>query len=349
MKKNKGFIAIIIILVIIIMGLVGYIVYDKLLSNNENQDISDNNKVINYQDYLGKWYESENSINNSNTNTLYVKNINDNVMIMNLYITRIAQFNDFQITFNQNKGSFEATTENGPAKDNNKKTKITGTIIINDNEIKVSILESNVLYLENGTEFVFTYKKTLQQPSNEIKYSKVIEQYKEAIEDTNIKEDYNLVEEKYSFVNEPFMYYYHMYGGGKFNYTYYDIDNNGIDELLVSYNGIKSIYTYDGNNPIEVIEIGDRAELEIYNNGVIYHRSSTGAATGYMEFYKIVGNDKELLEDYDYLFENEELSIYDDIDYKNKLEYKSIEEVEQDNLSKVDLMELTMFKWYEIN
>ena len=51
-ESNKVFITLIIILVIIIMGLVGYIVYDKVLTNNEINDNEDNNTILRVQDYV---------------------------------------------------------------------------------------------------------------------------------------------------------------------------------------------------------------------------------------------------------------------------------------------------------
>ena len=78
-------------------------------------------------------------------------------MTFNLYITRTAQFDDVNVIINNNYGTFEAITDNGPSSDGNI-SKITGRLELFDNEIKLYIEHSNVLYLDSNTEYTFTYK-----------------------------------------------------------------------------------------------------------------------------------------------------------------------------------------------
>ena len=53
-KKKNNLIPIVIILIVLVLGLGGFIVYDKVL-NNEDNDVVDNNKNCN-NDYINKFY-----------------------------------------------------------------------------------------------------------------------------------------------------------------------------------------------------------------------------------------------------------------------------------------------------
>ena len=68
-KNNKGLIWLIVILIILVLGLVGYVVYDKVLSkdklvlnNNETTTITTTKQVsisiekIDIKRYVGNWY-----------------------------------------------------------------------------------------------------------------------------------------------------------------------------------------------------------------------------------------------------------------------------------------------------
>lgn len=154
-KVNSG---LIFLLVLVILGLIGYIVYDKVLSNKEEDNnkitSSENQKALN--DYIGLWYLSEEEYKNSaNPNSLSVKSVDNNKVSIKLYITRISDFN-FDVEINENEGTFEAKPDNGESTINQPQT-INGKIILLNNKIKLTINYSNVKGLESGAEFEFTY------------------------------------------------------------------------------------------------------------------------------------------------------------------------------------------------
>ncbi|MGM9881779.1 MAG: hypothetical protein ACI31S_02925 [Bacilli bacterium] len=168
-KSNKGLYIIIVILCILILGLGTYIIYDKLIANNQLIDSSNNsindkaNETVDEKQnnsleksYLGYWYESEQHSKDQNANSLNIKNVNGNKILMDLYITRTADFNGFEVTMNGTSGTFEASTDNGTSSDG-QVAKINGNIVIYNNSIKLTITKSNVMYLNSETEYTFSY------------------------------------------------------------------------------------------------------------------------------------------------------------------------------------------------
>lgn len=109
-KKNTGLIVLVIILFLLVIGLGGFIVYDKILSNNEiennnKENVSENYKVIidsksvdgevlnEVLDIVGIPYYN-NSSNACLTDTISVNNYSDNAKkIMSLYIDSHSNIN----------------------------------------------------------------------------------------------------------------------------------------------------------------------------------------------------------------------------------------------------------------
>ena len=107
-----------------------------------------------------------------------------------------------------------------------------------------------------------------------------------------------------AFLNAPETYfngdhmairYYHMYHAHSFHYAYYDIDRNGMDELLI---GISfgqdvqtvDIYGFDGEQAVQLINeptLGDRSRLSILTDGTLYLIGSSGAADTSHEYYRV--------------------------------------------------------------
>lgn len=133
---------------------------------------------------------------------------------------------------------------------------------------------------------------------NDQKYLVVIEEYRNAMKDN----EYDFTSDKYPNINNNMMHFYHNYlegyyqGTMSFNYTYYDINKDGKEELIVvtntdtkSYN-IAEIYTYDGTKPVKFIDdicLGERCSASIYDNGIIYFYGAGGAMRHGLSFYKI--------------------------------------------------------------
>ncbi len=108
------------------------------------------------------------------------------------------------------------------------------------------------------------------------------------------------------FLNAPESYfngdhvairYYHMYHAHSIHYAYYDIDKNGMDELLI---GISfgqdvqpvDIYGFDGEQTVQLIDeptLGDRSALSLLTDGTLYFIGGSGAENTSHEYYRVDG------------------------------------------------------------
>ena len=167
-KNNKGFIFIIIILIGIILGLVGYIVYNNSKSDDLVQDnttttqkeISTTSVValeVKKEDYVGSWYKDKDNFDSLkeglNPVSLDLK-LEKDTLIMNLYFTRVGNFEDIIIKLENNKASFEGVSENARSNDGTT-AKIKGEITLDSGMIILTILETNVSGIDKEYEFLF--------------------------------------------------------------------------------------------------------------------------------------------------------------------------------------------------
>ena len=136
-------------------------------------------------------------------------------------------------------------------------------------------------------------------------YKDVINNYKQAKEEFE-KDDTLAIEKKYPLVSEILISHAVRYkeNNVEIAYTYYDIDNNGIKELIL---GIKltdsnklipaAIYTHTSNYEVKKLYYQntiERGNLSIYDNGTLYSIGSGGAALHYYGFYKIASDGTSL-------------------------------------------------------
>ena len=189
-------------------------------------------------------------------------------------------------------------------------------------------------------------------------YSKVLEEYKNAIKDeTNIS--------NYKLINERAMHYYFSQKGTKdefnFKYSFFDINKDGIDELLIN-NIFIDIFSYDGNKIIRLFEdnascLGERCSIDLYDDGTIFFRGSGGASQHYISFYNINKNTstRNTINSYYLKYEeNGNVTIYDektydfDKDTGTKLNYTSEEELLSENLKNAKKIDLEKLAWNEI-
>ncbi len=93
--------------------------------------------------------------------------------------------------------------------------------------------------------------------------------------------------------------YYHMYHAHSFHYAYYDIDKNGMDELLIGISfglDVKpvDIYGFNGSQTVQVVDeptLGDRSQLSILEDGTLYIMGSSGAEHTSHTYYQLNGTD----------------------------------------------------------
>lgn len=164
-KNNKGLIWVIIILIVLVLGLAGFIVYDKILLSSKKLESDNtiitttttaiqNEKEINVEDYIGKWYinqEHAKATIHQNPTTLDIVKEND-YYNLSLYITRIG---DFSIELNDDIKTFIGTSENARTESGEAST-IEGNISFEENNIKLNIVKSDALYLEDNQDYNFT-------------------------------------------------------------------------------------------------------------------------------------------------------------------------------------------------
>ena len=185
-------------------------------------------------------------------------------------------------------------------------------------------------------------------------YKDVINNYKQAKEEFE-KDDTLAIEKKYPLVSEILISHAVRYkeNNVEIAYTYYDIDNNGIKELIL---GIKltdsnklipaAIYTHTSNYEVKKLYYQntiERGNLSIYDNGTLYSIGSGGAALHYYGFYKIAsdGTSLETLENIreEYITDNN-LKYYNE-NNNNELSYKNLDEITGKYINAAKEIELT--------
>ena len=190
--------------------------------------------------------------------------------------------------------------------------------------------------------------------TDEEKYSKIIEEYKNAINDNEYNNSTN-TEEKYPNINDNMMHHYHADKSISFNYIYYDINKDGKNELIIGdgKDSIFEIYTYDGNKTNRFFNescLGERCSTEIYSNGIIYFYGSGGANIHGLDFYKIAndGYSEDTIKSYEVEYdENKNITITDEIT-NTKTNYKSDEEVISNVVGNANKVDLSKLNWQEI-
>lgn len=175
--------------------------------------------------------------------------------------------------------------------------------------------------------------------SNEDAYKEVMDQYKNAWSTYDI-EDFEGEEEFFNnhlLVNPAIITHLARYKeeGLELTFKFYDIDKNGIDELIVGVSGSPAaIYSRneDGKVVSSIIYLDtiERGSLVIYDNGVILCQGAGGAALHYYSFGKIAADKVDLEElasiEEEYV-EGKDTPVYKDHNTGDVLEYTSLDEI----------------------
>ena len=108
-------------------------------------------------------------------------------------------------------------------------------------------------------------------------YQEVLTEYTAACMDGN----YANTREQYQYANNDMISLYHDFGSFDLYYAYYDIDHNGIEELIIG-DGASAfdIYAFDGEKAVKLVNepaLGVRAQLAIMKTGELYVTGSSGA------------------------------------------------------------------------
>lgn len=357
-KNNTG---LIIILFIIILGLVGYIVYDKVLSKDTDKNVVEVEK---------------NKLSLAGT---YDRGTCAETGIVDCATLVITKQDDKSIDFELS--AYKGDMEKGPNIGNLSGTAILDgensykfykneydtetTILFKFDKDKITIEESystgNNPYAGHGVYFSGTYEKNnstnkdeISKDESENKYNSIIEEYRKAMKDENYSNNADN-ETKYPYINDRMMFYYHTYDSVKFNYVYYDINKDGKNELIVGdgENSIFEVYTYN-NNPVRLFKdetcLGDRCSLKLWDNGIMYFYGSSGASIHGLTFYKIDtdGYSRKTVKDYEVEYdENHNVTITDNIS-KNVTRFTSDDEVISSVKGNAKDIDLSKLDWKEI-
>lgn len=140
------------------------------------------------------------------------------------------------------------------------------------------------------------------------------------------------------------------YSNEKIFYGFYDIDSDGVEELVIGLEvgediQIMDIYAYDGSIARKLIyeeTMAERSPTHIYEDGTIYQYSSGGAYNGGTYFYRLnnQGYAAELYERY-----TEDRMIYPDSPYYNENEQLTDEQFDAKIAA---LGSVVSVEWYNI-
>lgn len=157
---------------------------------------------------------------------------------------------------------------------------------------EVTLAENDVLNVDFEMEEA---QPALTAEDAEIAYQTIIDEYIAAcsVDSIDFMADKFAYLGKFPNVAESELMYYHSYGNFHFCYVYYDIDDNGVPELLIGTQHEASVtlvdaYAFDGNEAIKIVDsytLGDRASLTVFTNGILYFYASGGASYGEAIYY----------------------------------------------------------------
>ena len=138
--------------------------------------------------------------------------------------------------------------------------------------------------------------------SNDKAYDVVLNEYRDICSMTRDEYDSQYKENDYPYVNQLMMRYYHIYGGMQIVYTFYDIDGNGVDELLIG-NGnenkasIIGLYAFDGEKAVTLNNTaGERQSVKVHTDGTIKIQNSESASSTSTKHYRLDASGYKLTE-----------------------------------------------------
>lgn len=170
---------------------------------------------------------------------------------------------------------------------------------------------------------------------NEIKdiYSIKIEEYRQAA-NMDGEELYDKYQGECSSINTYILSEY-CYYGGEISYALYDIDANGISELVFfAYGSIIDMYSISNGEIVKLFPdcyFGERSTLYILNNGIVLNEGSNGADSSSMTKYYLLddGDSVEIKELMSYGYDESNGDLGDEV-YKNEIGYIVYYEISSD-------------------
>ena len=127
----------------------------------------------------------------------------------------------------------------------------------------------------------------------------------------------------------------YCYYGGEISYALYDIDANGIRELIFILDGsIIDLYSISNGEVVKLFPdcyFGVRSRLYILDNGIVLNEGSNGADSSSMTKYYLFddGDSVEIQEIMSYGYD-ESKGYFEDVAYKNEIGYVVYYEISSD-------------------
>ncbi|MBE5946105.1 MAG: hypothetical protein E7259_04060 [Lachnospiraceae bacterium] len=194
-----------------------------------------------------------------------------------------------------------------------------------ENETIEQIISTEEITTENTTEM-----SGIQVPvlTEEDIYASIIEEYRYLATSEDVELHYEDYRES-CCKGEITM----VSGTGSIGYGLYDIDGNGIKELLIGNindGNVLALYTICADAPVNIFYGWSRSRYTIYSNGVIDNSGSSGAAYSEQHLFKINGADIEYITDFYFIETN---MYYDSIGSG-----RSCSEVEESGYTGVEIV-----------
>lgn len=223
----------------------------------------------------GYWFETVVSLENKESSTLgYSSNMDSDGNLGSTF-----EWNGISVT---------------EAKYNEKRNEV-----LNPAEITTTLSDNSKIYNYNG---ILEYLRQDSNDDMDNAYRAVLNEYRAICSMTRDEYDSQYKESDYPYVNQLMMRYYHIYGGMQIVYVLYDIDGNGVNELLIG-NGnvdkasIIGLYAFDGEKAVTLNNTaGERQSVKVHTDGTIKIQNSESASSTSTKYYRLDASGSKLTE-----------------------------------------------------
>ena len=157
--------------------------------------------------------------------------------------------------------------------------------------VEILPIETTVLQMELPTEL--PTEAPLSVMTAEMAYEPIRMAYRKAI--SVDAETFGKYPEEFINSDHAVIAYYHSFGGFQIYETFYDINHDGINELLFGTGSdgnvdVVDVYGFDGEKAVELIDepsLGSRSQLQIMTDGIMYLHGSGGASISDFDLFRI--------------------------------------------------------------
>lgn len=209
MKKSVKIL--IVVLCLIIVGLTGFIVWDKVI--NKKLNVSEDLEI-----YKGYWYtDKENGESTTEYTELNIKNINGNVITFDYTLAMICADKDITTEIKNGKGEFKTNESQGSIK-------------LSDNKVELKV--KNINYNDTEFEKVFNYKSSDNRNKN------IVSNQEKIIGEWQIKRIIDLSTNTDMGYSQHFgndlaqKYHFEFYNDGTYVRLLGDVDETGTYEVV---------------------------------------------------------------------------------------------------------------------